>query len=91
VVLSSTINWPGRALRATVSVAARTYDMSGSRVLASGVGTAIEIASISARRPASDEATSRPDPTNSATAAAGTSLMCDPPPLISATTRSLTS
>ena len=45
VVLSSTMSIPWCARRATASAAAITYDMSGSRVFASGVGTAIEIVS----------------------------------------------
>src|SRR5438105_4036067 len=51
---------PGRAERATVSVADSTYAISGSRVFDKGVGTAIEIASISPSRFASVVASNGP-------------------------------
>ena len=54
--------------------------MSGSRVLDSGVGTAIEIASTSAQpRFSSVVASNAPLRTSAATSDAGTSWMCDSP------------
>ena len=68
-----------------------TYDMSGSRVFASGVGTAIEIESAPASFVSSVVAIKRPDFTCCATRAAGTSWMCDSPRISKSTTRSLMS
>ena len=65
--------------------------MSGSRVLANGVGTAIETVSACASTASSVDATKRPLFTCFATCAAGTSWMCDSPCIRSPQTRSLTS
>jgi hypothetical protein len=65
--------------------------MSGSRVLLSGVGTAMEIASVSARRASSVVAWNLPLFTSAATSAAATSLDVGLAAHESATTRSLTS
>ena len=60
---------------ATCSTAATTYDISGSRVLRSGVGTQMFTVSRPARTEASVVARSRPSATNAATSAVGTSGM----------------
>jgi hypothetical protein len=65
--------------------------MSGSRVLTSGVGTAMDTQSTAASADSSVVAPSLPAFTSSATSAAGTSWMCDSPRLIRSTTRGLTS
>ena len=79
VVLSSTISMPGCARRATASAAAITYDMSGSRVFASGVGTAMETVSARAIAASSAVATNFPLFTCAATWLDGTSWMCETP------------
>jgi hypothetical protein len=73
VVLSSTASIPGCALRAIASVADCTNRISGSRVLLSGVGTAIEIASQRPNAVSSVVASNRPAFSIAATSAAGTS------------------
>ena len=64
---------PGCARRATASAAAITYDMSGSRVFASGVGTAMETVSARAMADSSAVATNFPLFTCDATCSDGTS------------------
>src|SRR3982750_4703168 len=65
--------------------------MSGSRVLPSGVGTAIETASHSPSRFSSAVARNFPDFTKRATSSLGTSWMWDLPDFSRSTTRWLTS
>jgi hypothetical protein len=65
--------------------------MSGSRVLTSGVGTAMEIASQVPRRVSSVVAAKCPDFTKRATSSPATSWMCDFPLVSRSQTRWLTS
>ena len=91
VVLSSTTSMPAWACRVAVSAAEITYDMSGSRVFDSGVGTAMEIASVSPSRVSSVVAVIKPLRTSAARSALGTSWMCESPAMSRETTRSLMS
>ena len=91
VVDSSTTICPGRSRSTIASVAATMYDMSGSFVFPSGVGTQTEMTSHSPRRDMSVVASSFPERRSDATSAPFTSLMWLSPAFTSAATRSETS